>query len=170
MPQASIPYRSATTQNLSDLDLDLSRSLKVKCEGAIGRPIYGFLLMFNNNIGPNSAPFRDIRIQNLICKAWVGFNKPLAGFNNNLPQFLSSDPSGQSYSLLHWRFRSIHNVLLHWNWYLGSQRTGGGRNTEQSTVYGMWAICALVRKCSYETRVTCSYKNKELFLAKKSFY
>ncbi len=27
-------YLSPTTQNLSDLDLDLSRSLKVKCNGA----------------------------------------------------------------------------------------------------------------------------------------
>ncbi len=35
-------------KNLSDFDL--SRSLKVKCEGAIGLPIYGFLLMFNSNI------------------------------------------------------------------------------------------------------------------------
>ncbi len=31
-------------------DLELSRSLKVKCEGDIGLPIYGFLLMFNSNI------------------------------------------------------------------------------------------------------------------------
>ena len=37
----------------SDLDFDLSRSLKVKCDGVIGLPIYGFLLMFNSNIGPN---------------------------------------------------------------------------------------------------------------------
>ena len=48
-----IPYRSATTQNLSDLDFDLSRSRKVKFEGAIGLPIYSFLLMFNSDIGPN---------------------------------------------------------------------------------------------------------------------
>ncbi len=50
---------------MSDLDFDLSRSLKVKCEGAIGLPIYGFLLMFNSNIGPNRAPLRDISLQNL---------------------------------------------------------------------------------------------------------
>ncbi len=36
-----------------DLEFDLSRSLKVKCENAIGLPIYGFLLIFNSNIGPN---------------------------------------------------------------------------------------------------------------------
>ncbi len=33
-------------QNLSDLDFDLSRSLKVKCDSVIGLHIYGFLLMF----------------------------------------------------------------------------------------------------------------------------
>ncbi len=50
---SSIPYRSATTQNLSDLDFDLSRSLKVKFDSAIGLNIYGFILMFNSNIGPD---------------------------------------------------------------------------------------------------------------------
>ncbi len=49
-------YTSPTTQNLSDLDFDLSRSLKVKCHGVIGLAIYGFLLMINSNIGPNMAP------------------------------------------------------------------------------------------------------------------
>ncbi len=39
--------RAATTQNLSDLDFDLSRSLKAKFDSSIGLPIYGFLLMFN---------------------------------------------------------------------------------------------------------------------------
>ncbi len=39
--------------NLGDLEFDVSRSLKVKYEGAIALPIYGFLLMFNSNIGPN---------------------------------------------------------------------------------------------------------------------
>ena len=47
------PLRDIRLQNLSDLDLDLSRSLKVKCVSAIGLPIYGFLLMFNSNMGPN---------------------------------------------------------------------------------------------------------------------
>ena len=51
-------------RNLSDLDFDLSRSLKVKCESAIGLLIYGFLLVFNSNIGPNSAPLQDIRLRN----------------------------------------------------------------------------------------------------------
>ena len=52
-------------QNLGDLEVDLSRSFKVKCGGAIELPIYGFLLMFNSNIGPNLAPLPDIRLRNL---------------------------------------------------------------------------------------------------------
>ncbi len=43
----------STTQNLSNLDFDLSRSLKIKSNGAGGLPIYTFLLMFSCNIGPN---------------------------------------------------------------------------------------------------------------------
>ncbi len=39
--------------NLSDLESDLSSSLKVKCDGAIGLFIYDSLLMYNlSNIGP----------------------------------------------------------------------------------------------------------------------
>ncbi len=38
---------------------------KVKCYSAIGLPIYGLVLMFNSNIGPNSATLWDIRLQNL---------------------------------------------------------------------------------------------------------
>ncbi len=55
MSNVCIQYRSATAQNLSDLEFDLSRSnvLKVKCDGVIGLAIYGFLLMFNSNIGHN---------------------------------------------------------------------------------------------------------------------
>ncbi len=45
-----------TTQNVSDLDFDLSRSLNVKCDGIIRFPLYGFLLMVNSYIGPNAAP------------------------------------------------------------------------------------------------------------------
>ena len=47
-----------------DLEFDLSRSLKAKCEGAIVLPIYDFLLMFNSNIWPNTALLRDLRLQN----------------------------------------------------------------------------------------------------------
>ena len=60
-----ILYRSPITQNLGDHEFDLLRSLKVKCHGVMGLPIYGFLLMFNSNIGPNKAPLRDISLQNL---------------------------------------------------------------------------------------------------------
>ncbi len=37
----------------------------VKFEGAIGLAIFGFLLMFNGNLWPNTTPLRDIRSQNL---------------------------------------------------------------------------------------------------------
>ncbi len=43
-------YRSPTTEDLGNLDSDLSILLKVKSDGAIGLPIYGFLLMFNNKV------------------------------------------------------------------------------------------------------------------------
>ncbi len=54
--------RDTSLQNMSDLDFDLSMSLKVKCHGVIGLAIYGFLLMVNSNISPNLAPLRDIRL------------------------------------------------------------------------------------------------------------
>ncbi len=51
--------------NVSDLEFHLSWSLKVKSNSAVGLPIYGFLLMFNYNIGaPLVAPLLDIRIRN----------------------------------------------------------------------------------------------------------
>ncbi len=59
-----IPYRSATTQNLRDLDFDLTRPLKVKFDSYIGLSIYGFLLRFNS-VGPNYALLQDIRRQNM---------------------------------------------------------------------------------------------------------
>ncbi len=52
-------------RNLSDLDFNLSRSLKVKCNRTNGLPIYASVLMFNSNMWPNSAPLQDIRLQNL---------------------------------------------------------------------------------------------------------
>ena len=50
---------------MSDLDFDLSMSLKVKSNDVIGLATYGFLLMFNSNMGPKYAPLRDVRLQNL---------------------------------------------------------------------------------------------------------
>ena len=47
-----------------DLDIDLSRSLKVKCDSVTGLPIYGFILIFNSNTWPNSVPLQDISFQN----------------------------------------------------------------------------------------------------------
>ncbi len=40
-------------QTMSYLEFDLSMSLKVKSEGDTVVPIYGFLLMYEDNIGPN---------------------------------------------------------------------------------------------------------------------
>ena len=60
------PLRDIRLRNLGDLDFDLSRSMKVKYKGAIGLPVYGFLLMFNSNIGPNSALLQDIRLQHFL--------------------------------------------------------------------------------------------------------
>ncbi len=57
----SCPLRDIRLRNLSDLDVHLSRSFKVKCNGHIGLPIYVFVLMLiNSNIWPNSGPLRDI--------------------------------------------------------------------------------------------------------------
>ncbi len=41
------PLRDIGLQNLGDLDFDLSRSLKVKSNGAVRLPIYDFLLVSN---------------------------------------------------------------------------------------------------------------------------
>ncbi len=59
------PLQDIRLRNLSDLEFDLLRSLKVKCDSVIELPIYAFLLMFNSNIWPNYAPLQDIRLQNL---------------------------------------------------------------------------------------------------------
>ncbi len=39
---------------MSDLESNLSRSLKVECNGAFGLPIYDFLLVSNSNYMSNS--------------------------------------------------------------------------------------------------------------------
>ncbi len=61
----SATLRDISLWYLSDLDIDLSRSLKVKCDSVIGLPIFDFLLMFNSNIWPETAPLRDIRLRSL---------------------------------------------------------------------------------------------------------
>ncbi len=55
------PWWGIRFRNLSDPNLDLSRSLKVKFDSVFGLPIYAFLLMFNSNIWPNSPPLQDKR-------------------------------------------------------------------------------------------------------------
>ncbi len=42
----SAPLQDIRLQNLSDLEFDLSRSLKVKCDDVIGLAIHGFLLTY----------------------------------------------------------------------------------------------------------------------------
>ena len=43
------PLQDIRLEKLIDLDFDLSKSLKVKCDNAIRLTIYGFLLMVNSN-------------------------------------------------------------------------------------------------------------------------
>ena len=45
----SAPLQDIRLRNLSDLDFDLSGSLKVKCDGVIGLFMYGFLLIYISN-------------------------------------------------------------------------------------------------------------------------
>ncbi len=42
----SAPLEDIRLQNLKDLEFDLSRSLKVKCDDVIGLAIHGFLLTY----------------------------------------------------------------------------------------------------------------------------
>ncbi len=58
----SAHFRDIMLRNPSDLDLDLSRSLKVKSDSVIGLPIYGFLLVSDRNIWPSSAPIHRFEI------------------------------------------------------------------------------------------------------------
>ncbi len=61
----SAPLRGIRLQNFGDLDFDFSRTLKVRCDSAIGLPIYGFLLRVNSIIWPKMALLRDISLQNM---------------------------------------------------------------------------------------------------------
>ena len=47
------PFRDIRLQNVSDPDFDLSRSFKVKRDGAIELSIYNFLLLFDSYIWLN---------------------------------------------------------------------------------------------------------------------
>ncbi len=51
-------------QNLGDLEFDLSRSLKVKSNGAVGLSIYDFLLVSNSNYMSKSRRLGVKAIQN----------------------------------------------------------------------------------------------------------
>ncbi len=59
------PVQDIRLRNLSDLEFDLSRSLKVICDDVIGFSKCAFLLMFNSNLWSNSAVLPDIRLRNM---------------------------------------------------------------------------------------------------------
>ncbi len=65
-----------------DIALDSSRSLKVKCDGGIGRPYIYFVIVLNSNARPNLAPLRDISVQNL------------SDIESNLPRSLNAKSNG----------------------------------------------------------------------------
>ncbi len=56
---------------MSDLEINPTRSFKVKSNGAIRFPICEFPLVFNGNILLNSARLRDMSLQ-ILCA--VGFD------------------------------------------------------------------------------------------------
>ena len=64
MPICSI-LGDIATQNMQDLEFDISRSLKVKFDGAIGKPTYDFLLENNSNYMPIISILQDITTQNM---------------------------------------------------------------------------------------------------------
>ncbi len=63
----SAPLLYTSPQNQSDLDFDLSRSLKVKSDAAVGHSIYDFLLMLILPVtyGQFQLLMTDIILQNL---------------------------------------------------------------------------------------------------------
>ena len=61
----SAPLRDISLRNLSDIGIDLSSSLRSKCNGINELPVYAFLLMFNSNIWHNSVTLREIMLQNV---------------------------------------------------------------------------------------------------------
>ena len=64
MPICSI-LRDIASQNMHDLEFDLSRSLKVKGNGAIKKSTYDFLLVNNSKYMPIYSILRDIVTQNM---------------------------------------------------------------------------------------------------------
>ena len=58
-------YRDIATQNIHDLKFDISRSMKVKVDGATGKPTYDFLFVNNSDYMPIISILRDIATQNM---------------------------------------------------------------------------------------------------------
>ncbi len=72
------PLQDMRLRNLSDLEFDLSRSLKVICDHVIGLSIYAFLLMFNSNLWSKSGLY-DIQA----CEMWVTLNLTFEGHSSS---------------------------------------------------------------------------------------
>ncbi len=56
----SAPVPNIKFRNLGDLDFDLSRPLKVKCDGVIGLLVYDLLLIFDSNMWHKLAPYESM--------------------------------------------------------------------------------------------------------------
>ena len=63
--------------SLQNLNLTFQDHSKDKCDGTVGIPIHDFLWVFNSNIWPNSAPFRDTRSK---CKCHGAVGLPICDF------------------------------------------------------------------------------------------
>ncbi len=57
----SAPLRDIMLQTMSNLDFNLSGSLKVKCDNVVGLPIYTFPSKSNSKMWPNSALYDKIK-------------------------------------------------------------------------------------------------------------
>ena len=57
--------RYISFQNMSDLDTRPFKVTQVKFYCRNGLSIYAFLLMFNSNIWPKSAPLQEVKLRNL---------------------------------------------------------------------------------------------------------
>ncbi len=89
--------RDISLENMSDLEFDLSRSLKVKSNGAGGLPVYDFLLAPNSNYGSNLHRLGVIatrKIFSYFLSLWPNFDTPrptftpVQFFQNRIVSFL----------------------------------------------------------------------------------
>ncbi len=81
-------------QNLSDLDFDITRSIKVKC-GVTILPIYGLLLMFKSKVWANLALLRDPEFEmwltlTVTCQSHSRLNVTLSLDSHYLISYMNS--------------------------------------------------------------------------------